>query len=88
MLWLWCRLAAIAPIPPLAWEPPYAVGAALKKANKQTNKKTQNFVFNKYFVFNNILIVLNLFLFEKGTGQSGYLSFKNYIQAIISFLYK
>ena len=28
--WLWCRLAAAAPIRPLAWEPPYAVGVALK----------------------------------------------------------
>ena len=40
VLWLWCRLAAKAPIRPLAWEPPYAMGAALKgqKAkNKQTN---------------------------------------------------
>ena len=31
LLWLWCRPAATAPIGPLAWEPPYAVGAALKK---------------------------------------------------------
>ena len=31
LLWLWCRLAATVPIGPLAWEPPYAVGAALKK---------------------------------------------------------
>jgi len=30
LLWLWCRLAATAPIQPLAWEPPYAVDAALK----------------------------------------------------------
>ena len=29
LLWLWHRLAAAAPIPPLAWELPYAVGAAL-----------------------------------------------------------
>ena len=29
-LWLWCRLAATAPIRPLAWEPPFAMGAALK----------------------------------------------------------
>ena len=28
---LWCRLAAAAPIWPLAWELPYAAGAALKK---------------------------------------------------------
>ena len=31
LLWLWCRLAAVALIPPLAWEPPYASGAALKR---------------------------------------------------------
>jgi len=29
--WLWCWPAAIARIRPLAWEPPYAAGAALKK---------------------------------------------------------
>ena len=37
-LWLWCRPAAIAPIRPLAWEPPYAVGEALKR-QKQTNQQ-------------------------------------------------
>ena len=31
LLWLWCRLAAIALIQPLAWEPPYGVPAALKR---------------------------------------------------------
>ena len=30
LLWLWRRLAATAPIRPLAWEPPYAEGVALK----------------------------------------------------------
>jgi len=34
LLWLWCRLAATARIRPLAWEPPYATGAALKRQNK------------------------------------------------------
>ena len=29
-LWLWHRPAAVAPIRPLAWELPYAVGLALK----------------------------------------------------------
>ena len=33
-LWLWCSLAAVAPIQLLAWEPPYAMGAALKDKNK------------------------------------------------------
>ena len=43
---LWHRLAATAPIRPVAWEPPYAMGAALKgqqtkkQTNKQTNKNT------------------------------------------------
>ena len=31
LLWLWCRLAATAPIQLLAWEPPDVVGAALKR---------------------------------------------------------
>ena len=31
LLWLWCGPAAVAPIRPLAWELPCAVGAALKK---------------------------------------------------------
>ena len=31
LLWLWCRLTAAAQIQPLAWEFPYAEGAALKK---------------------------------------------------------
>ena len=30
LLWLWCRPAATALIGPLAWEPPYAMGVALK----------------------------------------------------------
>ena len=30
LLWLWCRPAAIAPITPLAWEPPHVMVAALK----------------------------------------------------------
>ena len=38
MLWLWCKLAAAAPIQPLAWEPPHAVGAALKKGQKKKEK--------------------------------------------------
>ena len=38
LLWRRHRWAATARIQPLAWEPPYAVDVALKKA-KQTNKK-------------------------------------------------
>ena len=34
-LWLWLWPAAVAPIQPLAWERPYAIGAALKKKEKK-----------------------------------------------------
>ena len=33
-LWLRCRLAATTPIRLLAWEPPYAAGAAVEKTKK------------------------------------------------------
>ena len=39
LLWLWCRPTATALIRPLAWEPPYAMGAALEKAKKKKEKK-------------------------------------------------
>ena len=35
LLWLWYRLSATAPIRPLAWETPYAKGAALEKTPPQ-----------------------------------------------------
>ena len=38
---LWCRLAAAAPIWSLAWELPYAVGAALKSKNKRKTRSKQ-----------------------------------------------
>ena len=34
LLWLWCRPATVAPIRPLAWEPPCAVDVALKRKKK------------------------------------------------------
>ena len=39
LLWLWRRLAATAPIQLLAWEPPYAAGAALEKDKDKKKKK-------------------------------------------------
>ena len=39
LLWLGCRPAAVAPIWPLAWEPPCAAGAAQKKKKKKKKKK-------------------------------------------------
>ena len=39
LLGLWLRPAGVAPIRPLAWEPPYAVGVALKVKSKKKKKK-------------------------------------------------
>ena len=39
LLWLWHRLVATAPIRPLAWEPPYAAGAAQEMAKRPKKKK-------------------------------------------------
>ena len=41
LLWLRPRLAAVALTAPLAWEPPFAVGVALKKAKKKKIKKNK-----------------------------------------------
>ena len=39
LLWLWRRMVTTAPIQPLAWEPPYAGGAALEMAKRKKKKK-------------------------------------------------
>ena len=42
LLWLWCRPVVVAPIGPLAWEPPYALGMALKSQKKNKKQKTED----------------------------------------------
>ena len=37
LLWLWRRLAATAPIRPLAWELSYVAGVALKRQKRKEN---------------------------------------------------
>ena len=37
LLWLWYRQVATALIGPLAWEPPYAMVAAVKRQKKKEN---------------------------------------------------
>ena len=44
LLWLWLRPEATAPIQPLAWEPPYAVGATLKRQKILKKKRTKAFL--------------------------------------------
>ena len=39
MPWLWCRLVVAVLIRPLAWEPPYATGAALKRQKTKKKKR-------------------------------------------------
>ena len=39
LLCLWYRLAAIAPIRALAWDPPYAVGTTIKSKKKKKKKE-------------------------------------------------
>ena len=41
LAWMWCRLAAVALMRPLAWEPLYAEGMALKSKRQKKNPKTQ-----------------------------------------------
>ena len=43
-LWLWYRPVATAPTGPLAWEPPYAAGTALKRTKKKKKIVHQVFV--------------------------------------------
>ena len=50
LLWLWRRLASIAPIRTLAWEHPYATGAALEKAKKDTHTKKKE-ILRDYCIF-------------------------------------
>ena len=42
LLWLWRKLAATASIRLIAWGPPYAVGAALKRTKDQKTRQNKN----------------------------------------------
>jgi len=44
LLWLWCRLEATALIRPLAWEPPCATGAAIKRKKAPPPKKAIGYI--------------------------------------------
>ena len=67
----WLQLAAVAPIRPLAWEPPYAEGAALKRKKKKkwtlfkTKSSVTGFLHVTFFeVFiRDIACICSLFLF-------------------------
>ena len=57
LLRLWSRLAAIAPIRPLAWESPYAAVAALEKTKRQKERKKE-----KIYTVNNSILITQLHL--------------------------
>ena len=67
LLWLWWRPVATDLIGPLAWEPPYAMGAALKekdkkqKTNKKKTTKYQKHKLSQFFlsIYIFILIILS-----------------------------
>ena len=50
LLWLWCRPAATAPIRPLAWEPPYAAGAALDKEEKRGREREMTEIYQLHYL--------------------------------------
>ena len=43
-LWLWHSPAATAPIRPLAWDPPYAAGVALKDKKTKNNNNNNDLI--------------------------------------------
>ena len=61
LLWLWLWPAAIALILPLAWELPYAAGAALK-SKKRTNSKAMFLIINCSCLKENCPCVISSFL--------------------------
>ena len=54
LLWLWYWPAAIALIRLLAWEPPYAAGAAQEKAKRQKTKNKNTRAHNQIYFRTNI----------------------------------
>ena len=46
LLWLWCRPAAVALIRPLAWEPSYATGVALKSKKRRKEERKKLGIYN------------------------------------------
>ena len=69
MLQLWCRLAAIALIAPLAWEPPYAT-SVVPKSKQQKKKKmsrTDGFKRNFYQTKKNLKLFFFFQKIEEGT---------------------
>ena len=64
LLWLWCRPVATAPIHPLAWEPSFVTGVALKRPKKKKKESGSESLKLKCPVFSTLscmLFMLNTF---------------------------
>ena len=69
LLWLWRRLAATALIRPLAWELPYAAGAALESKTRKEKKKRKKEKRNQHRSPVQAICTERKFLSEDGTGM-------------------
>ena len=74
LLWLWRRPESTAPIRPLAWEPPYAAGAAQEIAttttkDKKRPKKKNNLTFTSS-ISRKIVIKIHIVVNSKDERQS------------------
>jgi len=64
LLWLWRRPVATAPIRPLAWEPPYAAGAAQEIATTTTtDQKTKKKKRRKRHTYTKVFLKVGILLF-------------------------
>ena len=71
LLWLWCWPAATALIRPLAWDPPYAAGAALEKTKKKNKKNNLLLIMTKQMKgFKSISLSWGKFLHRTQETQS------------------
>ena len=68
LLWLWHRLAATVLIRPLAWEPPYAMGAALEKPKKKRKKERKRKVMPERTFFVKTIVKVTIFIFQNFCG--------------------
>ena len=93
LLWLWCRLAPVAPIQPLAWELLYAVSGALKSKKQKKKKKKELLCYqeipllgiyqDKTFIQKDIcspMFIAALFIMAKSWKQPKYPSTDEYIK--------
>ena len=71
LVWLWRRPVATDLIRPLAWEPPYAMGAALEKTKRQKDKKKKQNTWTKNDVW---LINVNVNIQKWNFGKTTFIN--------------